>query len=329
MRTPLLMIFVAALTCSFDGCLRTERVNAVNSDAIPLKQKVVTGYVTGKGGVSLYIRIEGNGSPTLVIPGGPGYSFDYLLPYLTELDSSNQMIYLDPRGCGRSAEFRNPAMYTIENMVADIESVRTTLKISALNIIGHETGGMVAQEYAIKHPANVNKLVLMSTTAQVSDLNAWLNNFRDFLPRKVAATIKAYEKDSLIANGQYTPGYENVVLQGMMSSSSYFANAASIPDNFTMPDRSWPVYFEMWGTHGYFDISGNLKDFDSREDLRTLKIKSLVLVGDKDYISNFTMESLVGSLPRSKEQIFDNAGHFFFIEKKDEFIAAVKDFLAK
>jgi len=323
------MPIAVALLLSIVGCSRGDKVGAVNAEMMPLKNKVITGYVTGKGGVSLYVRIEGNGSPTLVLPGGPGYSFEYLLPYLSDLDSTNQMIYLDPRGCGRSAQFRNPAMYTLENMVADVESLRTALNISALNIIGHETGGMLAQRYAIKYPSHVNKLVLMSTTAQVSDLNAYLNSFRDFLPRQVAAVVKAYEKDSLINNEQYTSGYENVVLQGMMSSHSYFMNPAAIPDNFAMPERSWPVYFEMWGRHGYFDISGNLKDFDTRNDLRTIKIKSLILVGEQDYISPFVMESLVGSIPKSKEHNFENTGHFYFIEKKEEFISVVKDFLSK
>ena len=329
MRTILSMPIAVALLLSIVGCSRGDKVGAVNAEMMPLKNKVITGYVTGKGGVSLYVRIEGNGSPTLVLPGGPGYSFEYLLPYLSDLDSTNQMIYLDPRGCGRSAQFRNPAMYTLENMVADVESLRTALNISALNIIGHETGGMLAQRYAIKYPSHVNKLVLMSTTAQVSDLNAYLNSFRDFLPRQVAAVVKAYEKDSLINNEQYTSGYENVVLQGMMSSHSYFMNPAAIPDNFAMPERSWPVYFEMWGRHGYFDISGNLKDFDTRNDLRTIKIKSLILVGEQDYISPFVMESLVGSIPKSKEHNFENTGHFYFIEKKEEFISVVKDFLSK
>jgi len=106
-------------------------------------------------------------------------------------------------------------------------------------------------------------------------------------------------------------------------------NPAAIPDNFAMPERSWPVYFEMWGRHGYFDISGNLKDFDTRNDLRTIKIKSLILVGEQDYISPFVMESLVGSIPKSKEHNFENTGHFYFIEKKEEFISVVKDFLSK
>ena len=323
------IIIVLAVAVTLTGCSRGEKVAAVNAEAIPLKNKVITGYISGKGGVELYVRIEGNGSPTVVIPGGPGYSMDYLQPVFAELDSFNQMIFMDPRGCGRSMRFRNPAMYTLDNMVADVESLRSHLNIPALNIIGHESGGLIAQKYAIKYPTRVNKLILMSTTAQISDLNVWLNSFRDFLPRNVAATVKTYERDSLIANEQYTSGYENVVMQGMMNSQSLFVNQTSIPEGFSLPDRSWPVYFEMWGRHGYFDITGNIKDFDARNDLKTLKLKTLVLVGDKDYISPFVMESLTGSIPKAKMHTFENSGHFYYIEKRDEFLGVIKEFLNK
>ena len=125
MRTLRLIVITGAIAFSVAGCTRGGKVDAVNAEMIPLKDKVITGYVTGKGGVKLFVRIEGNGSPTLVLPGGPGYSFDYLLPVLSDLDSSNQMIYFDPRGCGRSDRFKNPALYTLDNMVADVESLRT------------------------------------------------------------------------------------------------------------------------------------------------------------------------------------------------------------
>ena len=321
------IIIIAVIALSLAGCARGGKVDAVNAEVIPLKDKVITGYVTGKGGVKLFVRIEGTGSPTLVIPGGPGYSFDYLLPVLSELDSSNQIIYFDPRGCGRSDRFKNPALYTLDNMVADVESLRTHLNISALNIIGHETGGMLAQKYAIKYPTHVNKLLLMSTTAQVADLTIWLNSFRDFMPRQIAALVKVYEKDSLFTDGHYSDGYERTVLSGIMI-PNYFATAANVPPDFSLPDRSWPVYLEMWGRTGYFDISGNLKDFDVRNDLKTLKIKTLILVGQNDYISPFVMESLVSSIPKAKMYTFDGAGHFYYIEKRDEFLSVVKEFLA-
>ena len=323
------IIIAISFAAVLAGCSRGEKVAAVNADAIPLKNKVITGYISGKGGVELYVRIEGNGAPTVVIPGGPGYSMEYLQPVFAELDSFNQMIFMDPRGCGRSMRFRNPAMYTLDNMVADVESLRSHLNISALNIIGHESGGLIAQKYAIKYPQRVNKLILMSTTAQTSDLNVWLNSFRDFLPRAVASTVKAYERDSLIANEQYTTGYENVVMQGMINSQSFFVNQTAIPEGFSLPDRSWPVYFEMWGRHGYFDITGNIKDFDARNDLKTLKLKTLVLVGDKDYISPFVMESLTSSIPKAKMHTFENSGHFYYVEKRDEFLSVVKEFLNK
>lgn len=311
------------------GCIREEKVAAVNAEQIPLKDKVVTGYVTGNEGVQLFIRIEGTGTPTIVLPGGPGYSFDYLVPVFSPLDSLAQFIYLDPRGCGMSQGFRNPEYYNLTDMVADVESVRSVLGIQQLNIIGHETGGMLAQKYAIKYPQRVNKMILMSTPARVpDDFNVWLNQMRDFMPRQISTIVKEYERDSLIIGDRYNPGYDDAVMKGLLI-PNYFSSPMNVPQNFSLPARSWPVFFAMWGKDGYFNITGNLKDFDTRNDLKTLKVKTLALVGQNDYISRFVMEALVESIPKAKLHEFENTGHEFFIEHSDEFLKVVSEFMEK
>ncbi|MDE3057964.1 MAG: alpha/beta fold hydrolase [Bacteroidota bacterium] len=311
------------------GCVREEKIAAINAEQIPLRDKVVTGYVTGKDGVQLYIRIEGTGTPTIVLPGGPGYSFDYLAPVLSPLDSLAQFIFLDPRGCGRSQGFRNPDMYNLKEMVADVESVRSVLRIQQLDIIGHETGGMLAQEYAVRYPQHVNKMIIMSAPARVpDDFNVWLNQMRDFMPRQITAIVKSYEQDSLIIGDRYNPGYDDAVMKGLLI-PNYFSSPYAVPQNFSLPERSWPVFFAMWGRNGYFDITGNLKDFDTRDDLKTLNVKTLALVGQNDYISRFVMEALVESIPKAKLYEFENTGHEFFIEHKDEFLKVVSEFMEK
>ncbi len=322
-------VFFLVLLFLVGGCRKEEQVAAINAEQIPLKDKVVTGYVTGKDGVQLFVRIEGTGTPTIVLPGGPGFSFDYLVPVLSPLDSVAQLIFLDPRGCGRSQGFRNPEKYNLTDMVADVESVRSALRIQQLNIIGHETGGMLAQKYAIKYPQRVNRLILMSTAARVpDDLNVWLNQMRDFMPRQIAAIVKSYEKDSLIVGDRYNPGYDDAVMKGLLI-PNYFSSPYAVPQNFSLPERSWPVFFAMWGRTGYFDISGNLKDFDTRDDLKTLRVKALVLVGQNDYISRFVMDALVQSIPKAKIHEFENTGHEFFIERRDEFLKEVSDFMKR
>src|SRR5262252_5924365 len=81
------------------------------------------GYVDAHG-VLLYYKILGQGEPLLILHGGPGASHDYFLPYLLPLARHNRLVFIDERGSGRSQKLEDPAGYTIENMVEDVEAVR-------------------------------------------------------------------------------------------------------------------------------------------------------------------------------------------------------------
>lgn len=309
-----------------NGCSSDAPIAQAQTDLLPLISKIVTGYVKGNDGVEIYIQIEGRGTPTIVLPGGPGYSFDYLHDALSPLDTMLQLIYIDPRGCGKSQGFVDTKKYNFDDMVADIESVKSVMGLKQFFLIGHESGGMLAQKYIIKNPNDVQKVVLMSSPADANDLNVWLNSFRNFLPRAAVARIRSYERDSLLIDGQYAQGYEQEVLNGILS-PNYFFNRLAVPENFSLPQRSWPVYLEMWGNTGYFDISGNMKTFDTREALKSVGSKALILVGQHDYVSSFVMESLSNAMGSSEMYMFENAGHFFYIEKNDEFISKLIEFL--
>ena len=45
---------------------------------------------------------------------------------------------------------------------------------------------------------------------------------------------------------------------------------------------SWDLYREMWGSHGEFVIDGNLKSVEYTDRLSTIKVPTLILVGDHD-----------------------------------------------
>ena len=72
-------------------------------------------------GVLIYYTTVGHGEPLVIVHGGPGGSHDYFLPYLLPLARQNQLIFIDERGSGKSQKLEDPAGYTVENMVEDVE----------------------------------------------------------------------------------------------------------------------------------------------------------------------------------------------------------------
>src|SRR5262245_7279891 len=78
-------------------------------------------------GVLIYSKTIGRGAPLVIMHGGPGASHDYFLPYLLPLARTNRLIFIDERGSGHSEKLDDPAGYTVENMVEDLEAVRRDL----------------------------------------------------------------------------------------------------------------------------------------------------------------------------------------------------------
>src|SRR6476646_11263393 len=94
-------------------------------------------------GVLIYFKTLGKGSPLVIVHGGPGASHDYYLPYLLPLARTNRVIFIDERGSGKSEKLEDPKGYTVENMVEDVEAVRTGLGLGKIALLGHSFGGVL------------------------------------------------------------------------------------------------------------------------------------------------------------------------------------------
>jgi long-chain acyl-CoA synthetase len=77
----------------------------------------------------------------------------------------NRVIALDLRGHGLSD---TPASgYDMPRIQLDLETALTQLKVSTpFILVGHSFGGAIVTEYAVRHPENVEKLILIATAGE-------------------------------------------------------------------------------------------------------------------------------------------------------------------
>jgi proline iminopeptidase len=61
------------------------------------------------------------------------------------------LIFIDERGSGSSERVEDVHQYTVENMVEDVEAVRTALGLGKISLLGHGYDGVLAQAYALKY----------------------------------------------------------------------------------------------------------------------------------------------------------------------------------
>lgn len=106
--------------------------------------------------------VEGSGPPLILIHGigASRHSWDGLVRHLK---ADFRCVTYDLRGHGRSPLPRPP--YSLDDLVDDLEALRSELNIGRAHIAGHSLGGMIGPAYARRHPDRVLSLGLYSTAA--------------------------------------------------------------------------------------------------------------------------------------------------------------------
>jgi proline iminopeptidase len=292
------------------------------------------GFVDANG-VLIYFQALGAGRPLLILHGGPGASHDYFLPYLLPLAKTNRLIFIDERGSGKSQKLDDPSGYTMENMVEDVEGVRQQLGLGDVSLLGHSFGGALAEAYALKYQSHLTHLILASTFSSTKQLNAFFEQMKAKMAPEVRARIEALEKQGLFGRGkEYEKNRYPADYMMAAWGDGYFPYLyGRRPDpNFdpaAMGAMSWDLYRTMWGSHGEFVIDGNLTSVEYTDRLGSLKVPTLITVGDHDEVDPSIARDMQQHIPGSQLVVLPDSGHMTFVDQPDLFVKTVNDFLHK
>lgn len=99
------------------------------------------------------------GKPVVFVHGGPGGGTD---PTQRRFFDPNayRIVLFDQRGCGKSEPFASLEDNTTWHLVADMELLRSHLRIDRWMLFGGSWGSTLSLSYAIRHPERVSELVL-------------------------------------------------------------------------------------------------------------------------------------------------------------------------
>lgn len=267
-------------------------------------------------GVSLYAREVGRGQPVLVLHGGPDFDSAYLLPDFDRLGGAVRLIYYDQRGRGKSAERVNPGEVSLGSEIADLDAVRQHFQLRNPVLLGHSWGALLALEYALRHPDRVSRLILMNPApVSAADLAAFRRTYVENLGGEMArqratAASAAYKAgDPAAVAERYRIHFKNALarpadfekLMAAMKAAFIRQGAAGILEARAVEDR---LVAETWGLPGY----------DLLPKLRGLRIPTLVIAGDHDFIPVSISEHIAEAIPGARLQTLRNCGHFSYLE---------------
>jgi proline iminopeptidase len=289
-----------------------------------------TGAYVSVAGHRIWYESEGQGEPLLLIPGGPGAGHGYFHPYFSALRTRARVIYFDPFGIGKSDRAKNPAEYTLDGEVADIEALRAALHLGPINLLGHSYGGIVAETYAVKYPQSVKRLILSNTlvsTAAWQTTNDHANaEVKLFFPESVdkMAELKAKGVSAMAPEMMAANPDPNQVMAHL-----FFYDRSNIA-KLNMDNASFnaDVMTAIGGADMDNTIGGDLAHIDFHGKLESLPFPILILAGRADgVVLPRLARELQAAAPQAQFVMFEHSGHYPFIEEHGKVVRTIAAFL--
>jgi proline iminopeptidase len=270
-------------------------------------------------GTEIGYHVIGDGPPLVCLPGGPGRSVEYLRD-LGGLSRSRQLVLLDPRGVGTSADPVDPATFRVDRLVSDVEALRAQLGLDQMDLLAHSAGAVLATLYAAAHPERLSRLILL--TPGLSPVDA------DATEEQILAGL---------ANRADEPWYPDA----RVAMDKIMAGSGSMEDF----RASRPFYYGRWdeaarahstegvserhqaAREGYFAGAA----FDppaTRDALKKLTAPVLLYAGELDpMVTPALVRAAVPVFSDATVAVQPGAGHFPWIDDPAAFTAAIGPFL--
>ncbi|MEM7733205.1 MAG: alpha/beta hydrolase [Pseudomonadota bacterium] len=235
--------------------------------------------------------VEGSGPP-LILVHGIGAARDtwrFLMPHLTQHFTT---ITYDLRGHGASPCPDLP--FGLDELVADLETLRQKLGLDSCHIAGHSLGGMIGPAYARAYPDRVLSLGLLSTAAFRTEKDS----------QKVWAVVHAMEASGV-------PG----VLQTLIDrwyTDAFIANHRDIVDRRLQQviDTDPDVFLNVFRIYAGTEMASWLHE---------VVPPSLVLTGENDGGCNPRLNHQIdAALPHSELVILPDVKHSVLLEAGEQ-----------
>jgi L-proline amide hydrolase len=282
-------------------------------------------------GYETWYRVVGDGEdpgklPLLCLHGGPGACSDYLEPFERMAATGRRVIRYDQLGCGKSGiadRPHDPAMWTVELFVREVDAVREALGLDRVHVLGQSWGGMLGMEYALTQPAGLASLTIESSPASIPQWVAEANRLRELLPPDVQATLTQHEADGTTDS----PEYEAAV---SVFYDRHVCRVKPMPEcvqrTFDCLAANPEVYHYMNGP-SEFHVIGTIKEWDVTGRLGEISAPTLVMSGAHDEATPAISRTVHDGIRGSEWTLFENSSHMCHVEEPERTLSVLTDFL--
>ncbi len=218
------------------------------------------------------------------------------------------MIRRDLRGHGGSGDPGPSDPWSFDGLVRDLGAFCDALDLEDVHLLGESTGGMLAVGYSAKTPApaRLRSLTLCAT------------------PRTIGPAAQ-----KLFSFGRAS--WQAALME--MGSEGWARELLSRPGTFPSSDPAqieWAI--KQFGRASAASLAGYstvISTTDISPLLPEVKVPALVLAPTRSAATSIEeQESIAAALPQSELVQIDGAGHEIYIDRAEDCVAALRDFLA-
>lgn len=274
-------------------------------------------------GLEVQYREFGEGTPVLVLGGGPGDNANRYVGLCELLAGSCRCILVDQRGTGGSLPaVLDATTVTVALTLDDFETVRRKLGLKEWAVLGFSYGGYLASLYAHFHPTSVSRLVLLGSLGLNTE--AFPHFIDNITSRLRPADIELFDFWNDPTRVKADP--RRALLERIR---------ARMPGYFYDRKKSLAVSQDLKDADFQFDMGEFIWRDVAQRDLDLAKMPPryagpvLILHGRQDPLGESVPQELSRYYEDAKLEFIEKCGHYSWIEQPEKVLSAIQAFLAK
>ncbi|MHA1488447.1 MAG: alpha/beta fold hydrolase [Promethearchaeota archaeon] len=267
-------------------------------------------------GINICYEIKGEGYPIILVHGF-GSKKESWIAQFSVLAERFRVIRFDNRSAGKSD--RPIESYNMETLANDIRGLMDSLNIDTAHIIGWSMGGIIVQNFVLKYPHRVNKVVLINTVPDIPDEVGieWLRKSR-------LEELELIKKDPEKAfwQGAHIWNYREFRKQMEADPKKKWHGLWSVEDEIRESTINMPTPRDIEN-----QINA-LKTHDTLKRLSEVQNQTLLLAASRDRVCPKSgMVKMHERIPNSTLKVIEKAGHNSPKSRAPEVNKIIIDFL--
>ena len=289
-----------------------------------------TKIITLDNGYHLWTNTQGEGDiHLLALHGGPGGNHEYWEDAAEQLKKQGlnvQVTMYDQLGSLYSdqPDFSDPEIakkyLTYEYFLDEVDEVREKLGLENFYLIGQSWGGLLVQEYAVKYGQHLKGAIISS---MVDEIDEYVDRVNELREKTLSPEAVAFMKECEAKNDYSNPKYQEYV-QVM---NEQYVDRKQPSKLYHLKDLGGTAVYNVFQGDNEFVITGKLKDWHFRDQLKNIKVPTLITFGEHETMPIETAKTMNSLIPNSQLVTTPNGGHHHMVDNPDVYYKHLADFI--